>query len=411
MAVERRTELDALRALVVIGLVFFHSALVFDTETDFYIKNARTTGATRIGAGFGVVWAMPMLFLAAGLGAWYSLRGRGAGGFVRERLLRLGVPLLFAELTILPVPQWLRARSHDPGYDTSYLDFLARFYDVRTEWGKFPFVVQGEHFETGHLWFVLLLLTFSLMLAPLVGLLPRERCRAPVERLAALTARRRCAVLLPALAFAAMSALLGLEESYAGWHHWTYLLFFLCGFLLASDVRFRDAMRRDAWYAAVLGLALFAATLPGFTGADDPLTDMTPLAVSCRTVYGAAGWCWLVAILGLLDRRGRRAPGETEARPGRARRLYAYLGPAVLPLYVLHQPVVVAVAFGVVGWDAPTLVKYGTIVTASLLLTVAAYDLLVRRTRVTRFLFGMRRAPGPEAPSPQRSMTESARSS
>lgn len=79
MAVERRTELDALRALVVIGLVFFHSALVFDTETDFYIKNARTTGATRIGAGFGVVWAMPMLFLAAGLGAWYSLRGGASG--------------------------------------------------------------------------------------------------------------------------------------------------------------------------------------------------------------------------------------------------------------------------------------------------------------------------------------------
>ncbi|MCI3273808.1 hypothetical protein [Streptomyces cylindrosporus] len=36
-----------------------------------------------------------------------------------------------------------------------------------------------------------------------------------------------------------------------------------------------------------------------------------------------------------------------------------------LPLYVLHQPVVVAFAYGVVGWR-------------------------VRRTRVTRFLFGRR---------------------
>lgn len=36
------------------------------------------------------------------------------------------------------------------------------------------------------------------------------------------------------------------------------------------------------------------------------------------------------------------------------------------------------------------MVKYLVIVAASLTLTVAAYDLLVRRTRVTRFLFGMR---------------------
>jgi hypothetical protein len=44
----------------------------------------------------------------------------------------------------------------------------------------------------------------------------------------------------------------------------------------------------------------------------------------------------------------------------------------------------------VVGWDAPIVVKYTMIVAVSLALTVAAYDLLVRRTRVTRFLFGMR---------------------
>jgi hypothetical protein len=48
------------------------------------------------------------------------------------------------------------------------------------------------------------------------------------------------------------------------------------------------------------------------------------------------------------------------------------------------------VAYGVVGWDASILVKYTAIVTASLVLTVAAYDVLVRRTRATRVLFGMR---------------------
>ena len=77
------------------------------------------------------------------------------------------------------------------------------------------------------------------------------------------------------------------------------------------------------------------------------------------------------------------------ARP-RRRRAWAYLGAAVLPLYVLHQPVVVAVAYAVVGRDLPAAAKYVVIVVASLGVLLAVYDLLVRRTRVTRVLLGMR---------------------
>ncbi|WP_405607356.1 MULTISPECIES: hypothetical protein [unclassified Streptomyces] len=73
--------------------------------------------------------------------------------------------------------------------------------------------------------------------------------------------------------------------------------------------------------------------------------------------------------------------------------MYGHLATAVLPLCILHQPIVVAVAYGVVGLNAPILVKYTVIVVTSLVLTVAAYDILVRRTRVTRFLFGMRAQP------------------
>jgi glucan biosynthesis protein C len=112
--------------------------------------------------------------------------------------------------------------------------------------------------------------------------------------------------------------------------------------------------------------------------------------MGARALYGVAGWCWVTAILGLLDRRRRRPAPDPAQPPSRKARVYAYLGAAVLPLYILHQPIVVAVAYHVVRWDASIPVKYLAIVAASLALTVAAYDLLVRRTAVTRFLFGMR---------------------
>jgi hypothetical protein len=54
---------------------------------------------------------------------------------------------------------------------------------------------------------------------------------------------------------------------------------------------------------------------------------------------------------------------------------------------VLHQPVVVAVAFYVVRLRLAPLAKYALICAASVALTLAVYDLLVRRTVVTRALF------------------------
>jgi glucans biosynthesis protein C len=75
-----------------------------------------------------------------------------------------------------------------------------------------------------------------------------------------------------------------------------------------------------------------------------------------------------------------------------------YLAVAALPLYVLHQPIVVAVAYGLVRWPAPIIVEWAVIVVISLVLLLAICDLLFRRTAVTRFLFGMRPATRPADP-------------
>nr|WP_128430646.1 acyltransferase [Streptomyces cyaneus] len=385
----RRGELDALRIFVVLGLVFFHSALVFSPDDDFYVKNPETTDAITVLAGLGVVWAMPVLFLVAGLGSRYSVRRRGPARFTRERLLRLGVPLVFATLVLCPLPQWLRLRAADPGYHESYWRFWPRFLTVRPDAADFPFVLEGEHFETGHLWFVVLLLAFSLLLAPVAK--PLAAWTEPVGQL---VARHPALLLLPALPLAAINAILGMEEGFAGWNRWAYLVFFLFGYVLADDARVRAGLRRLAVPVGVFGVALFAGTAPGFLALDDPFTEWGPLALVTRAVFGAAGWCWVVAILGLLDRpRGGR---PHEGRP--PSRAMVYLGIAALPLYVLHQPVVVAFAYGVVGWSAPIVVKYVMIVTGSLAVILVLYECVVRRTRLTRFLFGMRPDP-PVTPS------------
>ena len=62
----------------------------------------------------------------------------------------------------------------------------------------------------------------------------------------------------------------------------------------------------------------------------------------------------------------------------------------MLPFYLLHEPVIVTLAWVIVRWHAPILVKYPLLVAASFTATLAIYELAVRRYRTTRLLFGMK---------------------
>ena len=96
------------------------------------------------------------------------------------------------------------------------------------------------------------------------------------------------------------------------------------------------------------------------------------------------GWLWLLAILGF---------GSRLARPAR---ILGYLGPAVLPFYILHQTVAVIAAFYLVQADLAVPFKYLLTAALTFLGSWLLYEGLVRRIGILRLLFGM--APMPSAP-------------
>jgi surface polysaccharide O-acyltransferase-like enzyme len=70
----------------------------------------------------------------------------------------------------------------------------------------------------------------------------------------------------------------------------------------------------------------------------------------------------------------------------------SYASEAVLPFYILHQTVIVTIGFYItqLNWD-PAL-KYVTIAIISFIIIMAIYELLIKRLKALRFLFGMRTA-------------------
>jgi peptidoglycan/LPS O-acetylase OafA/YrhL len=396
---QRWAALDVLRGIVVLGLGPFHSALVFDTRDDYYVKNDGTTDLVSVGAALGVVWAMPLLFLVAGIGTWYALQRRTVREFAVRRLRRLLVPLITGVLLLCPLPVWLELKSQQ-GYDRGYLAFYPDFLRVRLEPADFPFVLEGappeELYEEGHLWFLVLLLAWTFLLLPLLVWL-RDDGRHAIDRAASgVRVRPRSLLVVPALGLATVCAATPMEEPHAAWGRWAYLLFFLLGYLLAADPRFPAVARRQRWTAVLVGLTVFllsGAAFATYGDVEQAFVAYDPHALLARLLFGAAGWLWLVAIVGMTvppaEGRGHAPARHDHADSTGPGRLAAYVREATLPVYVLHQPVLVAVAFVVVQWPLPAAVKYVAIVCASFALIGTVYELAVRRWWVTRFLFGL----------------------
>jgi hypothetical protein len=309
------------------------------------------------------------------MGARYALRSRTAGAFIRERLGRLGVPLLTG-LVLLVAPMFYLSRVDQPGFHESYWRFWLRFLNPAAIAAGIPargtWRSGGDEFDPAHLWFLFSLLVFSIVLTPAFVSLRRPRGARLIDRLAGLTERHPAPILLvAAVPIMAVEAALGPDKNTGGWERLTYLFFFLYGYLLASDRRFEQTLRRLRWWA--LGCAVLASVLLAM--AAKILDPSGPDVVSAASppvsaAQGLAGWMWTAAILGiagtvaarLTTARPAGRPDGSPASASRWRRLAHYGNEAVLPFYVLHEPVIVAVAWVIVRWSAPLLIKYLSVV-------------------------------------------------
>jgi glucans biosynthesis protein C len=372
MTADRRVpELDLLRAALVAGVLVFHAVHVFD-PLDFYVKSNAEWDVLVPFILFGSLWGMPLFFLLAGVGIWHSLRSRTRGEFVRERAWRLLVP--FVAGTLLLVPAQVHAERAAAGVDGSYADTLRGFFDVSPDL-DFPIPLQGTgalgDFEPAHLWFLAYLFAFSVALLPLLW-----RLRGGWARLGPVH------VLAVAAPIAVLEAALATEDA-GGWNRTVYVVALLSGFMLAAEPRARAALARVAKPAAWGGLAGFLV-LAGAGLAFEPEELMTGYAavdVIWRALKGVVGWLLVLAVVAAIGRV--RMPA---VRPAALR----YVREAVLPVYVLHQTVLVLLAWRIVEWDAPAGVQLVALVAGSAAGTLALYELM-RRVPGAGVLLGQRK--------------------
>jgi peptidoglycan/LPS O-acetylase OafA/YrhL len=380
--------IDWLRVLAVLLLFPFHSARVFNGYQvagggmfgePFYVKGAELSTALGWMIGFIDRWHMPLLFLLAGASTYFALGKRSAGQYVSERVVRLVVPLVFGFFVLIPPQTWFGGR-FNAGYAESFWAYVS-------SGGFLVWNIQegGDYyggFGLGHLWFILFLFIMSLLALPLLLWARRRRDARgrPAEEGAKRTGPSWAIAwwLVPPLALYFSEAM----PELGGKGLFYYLAWFVLGFYAMRSEDFIAAAERLRWPALVLGAAICAHYISSGLLRDSLPDPSWPLAG--LNILGMLG-AWLV-VAGLLG-LGRRYLDRPSPQ-------LAYLAEASYPLYILHQTVIVVLAFYLVSVVPGAWAGFAALLTGSIAVTFALYE-GVRRVTPLRVLFGMK----PAAPS------------
>src|SRR5262245_49557781 len=396
MEATRRPDIDWLRVFAVYLLFVFHVGKVFDPAPFYHIRNADLSFPMLVLCGFISLWHMPLFFVLAGWSAVASLQTRGQRRFVVERVRKLAIPLLAGAVLLGPPIKYLELRSgldlNHAGlwvaaplqagfrtvipsglplalpFDESFLTFLPTFF------------TRLDRFTWTHLWFLAYLFTLTLLYLPAFRWVLRRR-----DRLARL---RPAMVYVPILPLAVIQLTMrsrwpGIQNLYNDWANVAYYsVYLLAGFLLACHPMLEHLVQREWKRSLAIGLGATAVLLLAVLGI---MASPAVLLVGSAV----AGWCFVVALLGLAHRF------LTTSGPA-----LHYLSESAFPVYVLHQAAIVLPGYFLIRLPLGIGAKFVLLLLVSVSLTVAVYQWLVRPFAVPRFLLGMKPKACPIRPRP-----------
>jgi glucans biosynthesis protein C len=309
--------MDNLRVAVIAGVIVEHVATAYVLDIDWYYEERSASAVTEAIVGAAILpaalFAMAVLFLVAGLLSARSLARKGPWPFVRDRLLRLGAPLIAFALVIGPLTsllgQWAEGASSADDVD-SFL--IAKVQDA----------------DTGPMWFVTALLVFSIAYGA-------WRCARPAGSTAS-GPLRPWHLVVAAAAIVAGSIAVRLQ--------WPF----------AADTPFD----LNLWEWPQMATLFALGALAGERGWLDPAPDWLGRGCGRASIVGALGLLLVVAAVGLA--------GDEDPFLG-GWHLQALAEPTA------EATIAVAMSFWLVGWFARRWTHQGTLARSLGRASFAAY--------------------------------------
>lgn len=385
----RRYDIDWLRVLAFILLIFYHIGMFYVADWGWHVKSAYQSEFLQNFMLMVNQWRMPLIFLISGMALALVEPKISRLKLIKMRFVRVFIPLVVGMYLIVP-PQLFYQIIQNDGFAGSYLDFLSFYLDPTTD--QFP---QYQYSPLGlltwnHLWYLAYLWHYTLVYLLLKPLLIRlsdfpifQQCRA------------WSIFLVPALILTAFG--LALRHQFPTTHalvddwynHAIYFSVFLGGYVIAKApaVWSRIIHQRKTWLILAIAnfvlLLLFVHDFIGSglraLGAD---TDHLDSLISIQFLiefFGVTNMIsWLYCMLGFAGKYLNRQSS-----------LLSYLNEAVLPWYILHQTVTIIVAMNLAQHQLGPVTEPLLVIILTFAVCAGCYELL-KRTHFTRFLFGLK---------------------
>ena len=371
----RRHDLDWLR-VAAFGLLILYHVGMFYVTWDWHVKSPHASRVLEPAMVLVNPWRLALLFFISGIALRFALDKTALASFVGNRFLRLFIPIAFGMLVLVTPQSYFELLSNgeiEPGYWRFYPDYLSltqHFSIITPTWN--------------HLWYVVYLLVYTLIVAATSPLLSRI-ADGPAARFLAWLGRGRLGlriVLVPALPFIVYHFCLsphfptthGLFDDWA--NHANNLTILLLGYMAAKSRHFWQAVEaaRSRALGTALALALILTVAYLNAGWVRQQDGMLSAFFTLRIVYA---WVVILALLGVA-RRWFNRPGP----------VLTYLTGAVFPFYILHQTLIVVIGAALIPLVLPAAAEAAIIITGTIVGCFAGYE-IIRRIPPLRPLFGL----------------------
>ena len=370
----RRYDIDWLRVILFGLLIWFHYAVFSLSQLEGNDSNMRLFNLPLF-VVIGVMhqWRLAALFVISGMGTAFAFRRRTWLTYVRERGVRLGVPLLFG----------------------TYILWFGIFTPITTTGRLFSIFPGSELMPYGHLWFIYNLLIYSLILTPLFSHVRNNPNGKIVQFVRSIFSLRYGLglILIPPIILAINGILFKpweFGEVGMWWEFPRYLLYFLFGYLMivAKDEYFAiiDKIRIPitilmpilaiSWYLFTEASHIPEVMAGGWVKKGYPAFSLDTTFAALLQSFHAWFWClfifsWASKLL------------------NRPNKWLNYLNEAVYPTYIVHMhltflPIAI---FGVLGVGYYVGLTLGTILVMFGVMTCFE---IIRRATYARVVYGIK---------------------
>jgi len=366
--------IDWLRVLAFGLLILFHCAMPFVT-VGWEIKNQdQSVMLTRV-IWWLHQWRLPLLFFIAGVGTHYSLSRRSGIAFLGERFVRLFIPLAFAMMFTTPLQVYFEYLQEGK-ITMSYADFYPAVWD---------FIPYPDGALTwSHLWFVVYLFVFTLLLFPVFMVLR-------IKAVQHLKMKLDGAFKSPFFVFAFAGILIYYYFAlYIKWpeqqnliQDWFVFVFsmtlFFLGYLLANLPSFWDTCERYRFYFLGTAVVCIAWLFIQYWWTFEFPKQQDQRLYTYGILNATHIWMLILSAFGFA----RRHLNFTNP-------FLKYTTPAVYPFYIMHQTIIVVSGYYVVQWPLPWVLKLLILVVICFGGVLFLYHVVIKNFILTRILYGLK---------------------